>query len=92
MMQIAIASPDLEAFVRQSVTSGSYGTPEDVIAAGLAMLQHAGTADMSPGELAELRAAIAVGTEQLDCGQTSDWNAQSMKDRISKAFGSGKAG
>ena len=53
-MKISL-QPEFQQFIEQRVKSGGYGTPEDVIQAGLAALQqHEAFGDFGPGELEQL--------------------------------------
>ena len=59
-------SAELERFVSMKVESGAYPSASEVIRDGLRLLQLREERDDS--EIADLRAAIAVGIEQADSG------------------------
>lgn len=52
--------PDMEKLVQEKVRSGAYRSPEEVIQAGLSLLEH------RDRKLAALRADLQVGIDQLD--------------------------
>src|SRR5690349_4373755 len=68
--------PELQKFVDEQVSTGRFLTPEEVVNAALANLQTEQQLedDLSPEELEELRAKIAVGIEQADRGELSAWD------------------
>ena len=90
MMNIAIKSPDLERFVQEKVAGGIYRSPEEVIAAGLALLQHDPDAEIPSAELDELRRKIQVGIDQLDRGDHSPWTGETMKAKLRDSLASDK--
>jgi antitoxin ParD1/3/4 len=90
MMNVAIKSPELERFVQEKIAGGIYRSPEEVIAAGLLMLQHDPDADIPPQELEELRREIQVGIVELDKGDHSSWTAESMKAKLRSSLNNGE--
>ncbi len=58
--------PDLEKRVQEKVRSGAYRSPEEVIMAGLSLLEH------RDQKLAALRADLQIGIDQLDRGEGID--------------------
>lgn len=68
-MDIAL-TPDLQRFVDGQVSSGDYESPSEVIRDGLRLLQlHA---KERATLVADWRAKVAVGIEQLDRGESID--------------------
>jgi antitoxin ParD1/3/4 len=63
-------TPELEAFIRDRVTSGRYDTPSDVVREGLKLLEV--REHEREAVLAELRREIAVGLEEARAGHLSD--------------------
>lgn len=55
--------PDSERFVEDQMKAGRYRSPEDVVQAGLQLLQE------RQGNLAHIRARIAVGLDQARRGE-----------------------
>jgi antitoxin ParD1/3/4 len=67
-------SPEAEARVRELVARGDYGDPEAVVDEALRVLEER-------DQYARLKAAIAVGIEQLERGQVVSWTPDFM-DRV----------
>ena len=86
MIQIVLESPELERFVQDKVAGGAYGSPEEVIAAALSLLQHDPDAHVPAEELEVLRRAIHVGIGQLERGDCASWSAGSMKAQLRDAL------
>lgn len=68
-MPIELA-PDLEAIVREKVKAGEYDSPDALLRDAVARLDVDAIIDAWPVE--ELRAAIAVGIDQLERGESRD--------------------
>ena len=68
-------NPDLEKFIQDQVRNGAYGSVDEVISAGLTLLQRDPDADRSPEELEDLRREIQIGVDQADRGELAPWNA-----------------
>jgi antitoxin ParD1/3/4 len=60
-------TPDAEALVKKKVETGSYSSADDVIHEALRLLDERDAARI------RLRAAIAVGDEDLERGNLVDW-------------------
>jgi len=60
---VAAVHDDLERFVEQQIANGKYGTREEVLAAGLRLLQE------REQELESLRAVVRVGLDELARGE-----------------------
>jgi antitoxin ParD1/3/4 len=65
--------PETEAMIAEKLRAGKYSTPDDVVRAGLELLDDAERA--SNVELQSVRRKIAVGIEQLDRGEGLDGDA-----------------
>ncbi|HVC97208.1 MAG TPA: type II toxin-antitoxin system ParD family antitoxin [Pirellulales bacterium] len=61
-------SPDLEEFVQKRVTSGDYGSEVEVIRKAFGLLE----------EREQLLREIDVGIRQLDAGESTEYDAQSL--------------
>lgn len=61
-MPIAL-KPEIEKRIQEKVSSGAYPSPDAVIQAGLSLL------DQRDRALAELRADLQIGIDQLDRGE-----------------------
>ncbi|OFV89648.1 MAG: hypothetical protein A3G76_11740 [Acidobacteria bacterium RIFCSPLOWO2_12_FULL_65_11] len=69
--QLTVAlPPQLDAFVRERVASGRFGTASDVVQEGLRLLE--GREQEREAALADLRREINVGLEQARSGQLRD--------------------
>ncbi len=72
--------PELERFVAEKVKAGQFESPEDAVNSALTILREQET--LTAQHIAELRREIAIGTEQLDRGESAPWDALTLKDRI----------
>lgn len=71
-------TPEIERLVEAKLASGAYASPDDVILAGLRLLE---THDRSWEERLEaLRRDIAVGIDQADRGETEPLDMQEIQD------------
>jgi antitoxin ParD1/3/4 len=62
--------PQTEARIWQRLRSGKYATPDDVVIAGLQLLDE--FENTQAGHLAHIRAMIATGIDELDRGEGLD--------------------
>jgi antitoxin ParD1/3/4 len=69
--------PELERFVQEKVQSGQYPDPAAVVRGALEVLQEQEA--LTPEDIVELRAAIAVGRDQLDRGEGTPWDVEEIK-------------
>ena len=60
---VAVVHDDLERFVEQQIVGGKYGTREEVLVAGLRLLQE------REQELEAIRAVVRVGLDELARGE-----------------------
>lgn len=74
-MSITLSAP-LEKRVREYVDSGAYGSPEQVVAAGLALLED------RERKLAELRADIDAADEEVARGDTAPLDIDALLERL----------
>ncbi len=76
--------PDLQEFVEQKVRAGHYANASDLVNDILRLLRDHEDALMptDPAELAELRRKIAAGIEQLDRGEGTTLNDESLEQFI----------
>jgi antitoxin ParD1/3/4 len=63
-------TPELEAFIRERVTSGRFDSASDVVHEGLRLLEEREHA--RDAELQEIRREIEVGLEQAKAGRLRD--------------------
>ncbi len=78
-------SPELERFVAEKVKAGQFKSPDDAVNSALTILREQET--LTAQDITELRREIAIGTEQLDRGDSAPWNAEALKERIRRQFG-----
>lgn len=71
---IVTLTPESEALVRKLIERGPYADPDEVVHAALRLVQ-------KRDKLARLRAAIAVGDEQIARGEVVEWTPDFM-DRL----------
>ncbi len=71
---IVTIKPDSQRFVEDQMKAGRYTSPEDVVQAGLSLLQE------RQANLAHIRAKIAAGLDQAKRGELAD--GESALDEI----------
>jgi antitoxin ParD1/3/4 len=76
-MNVAL-KPELQRFVEDLVKAGRFPSPDDVVQAGLQLLQD------RQGDLADIRAKVAVGLEQARRGELLD--GEGVFDEIFGSF------
>jgi antitoxin ParD1/3/4 len=74
-MQVSL-SPRLWKIIQGQVESGRFATPEEVIAAGVGVIQT--TTELPSEDIAELRALAQVGLEQANRGEFVEFNAEEV--------------
>lgn len=80
-------SPQTELYIRELVEAGRFPDESAVVDAALKWLrlEQAATPDIPggvPWTQETLRAALQVGLDQLARGESAEWNAQDIKDRV----------
>ena len=63
-------TPELEEFIQNQVASGKYSSTEEVIIAGIKLLEE--REKIYQGRFEELKREIMVGVEQLEAGERLD--------------------
>jgi antitoxin ParD1/3/4 len=63
-------TPELEQFIQSQVASGKYTSTEEVIIAGIKLLEE--RENIYKGRFEELKREIAIGVEQLERGERLD--------------------
>jgi antitoxin ParD1/3/4 len=63
-------TPELEQFIQSQIASGKYSSTEDVIIAGIKLLEE--REKIYKGRFEELKREIAIGVEQLERGERLD--------------------
>ena len=77
MNACAIAIPhELEEFVNQSVKSGRFAGPNELVAT--ALYAYRDQAELESLKLARLRRDVADGVRQLEQGESAEWNVESF--------------
>jgi antitoxin ParD1/3/4 len=71
-------TPQLEAVIREKVNSGRYANAREVIEDALLLMENRDRVE-------RLRAAIALGLEQVERGEVIPWTADSMERLIQEA-------
>jgi antitoxin ParD1/3/4 len=86
-----ILKPELQRFVDEKVKAGQYGSADEIVNEALEVLRD--HEEFSPEHESYLRQEIGRGIEQLDAGQTADFNAETIiaEERDQLARGKRKA-
>lgn len=63
-------TPELEQFIQSQIASGKYASTEEVIIAGIKLLEE--RERIYKGRFEELKREIAIGVEQLEHGERID--------------------
>ena len=82
MINVAITSPDLQKIIEDKIKTGEFRSPDEVVAAGLQLLQQDPDDHLAPEELQSLRNEIQIGLAQLDRGQGLEWNLDALKAKL----------
>jgi antitoxin ParD1/3/4 len=78
MTKVVITLKDEDQrFIETAMKSGRYVTESEAVADALFELR--AREESQQAQLAELRAKIMVGIEQLDRGEASEWNVEEVK-------------
>ncbi|AFY32244.1 type II toxin-antitoxin system ParD family antitoxin [Calothrix sp. PCC 7507] len=72
LMSISL-TPELEQFIQSQISSGKYASTEEVILAGIKLLEE--RERIYQGRFEELKREIALGVEQLERGERLDGRA-----------------
>ena len=78
-------TPHLEAMVRQKVASGRYNNASEVVREALRLLEE-------QDNLHRLRAALAIGQEQLDRGEDREYTPELHAEILDAATRAARAG
>lgn len=76
MMDVAL-TPEIEAWISESVASGLYGSPREVIEEALRLLRERD--ERRQQQLEALRAEIAIGLEEADRGELAPLDIDAIK-------------
>ena len=76
MIQIAITRPELQKLVEEKVSNGEYDSPEDVVAAALALMQD--DDQLSHEQFEWLRHEIDIGVQAADRGEFVEFTAEDI--------------
>jgi antitoxin ParD1/3/4 len=77
-------TPEIETLIQTQLQSGNYTTQEEVVLAGLQLLEHRDS--IYQGRFEELRREVLVGVEEADRGELIDGEVvfQQLRDRLEK--------
>src|SRR6266852_3642394 len=81
-------TPELERLVTEKVESGMYTSASEVIREALRLLKERD--ELRQTRLAELRREIQVGLDQLEQGQYSTYDEQSLKTLVQEVRTEGR--
>ena len=85
---MARLTPELEQLVQQKVQSGLYVSASEVVREGLRLLQERD--GLRTLRLTELRKQVALGLEQLESGDATDYDDATLQARIEAIKNQGK--
>jgi antitoxin ParD1/3/4 len=78
MTTIAVTLRDEhQRFIEAAVTSGRYVSENEVVADAIAELK--AREELRAARIAELRAEVRIGLDQLDRGEGIEWNVEAVK-------------
>lgn len=81
MSEVACAIPgELEEFVTQSIQSGRFTGPGELLVT--ALFAYREQTEQESSKLARLREDIAVGLHQLEEGDSADWDVENFLRRM----------
>ena len=69
-------SPDIQKFVDQKVQRGEYDSPEEAVNHILSLVKS--QEELTPEELADLRAEVDVGLAEADRGEFAEFTAEDV--------------
>jgi antitoxin ParD1/3/4 len=78
-MEISL-TPDLQKFVDEKVRAGQFESASAVVQRAVALLRE--EESLTAEDVAELRAELQLGLDQLDAGQGAEWNVEEHKTRL----------
>jgi antitoxin ParD1/3/4 len=75
-------TPEIETLIQMQLQSGRYTTQEEVVLAGLQLLEHRDS--IYQGRFEELRQEVLIGVEEADRGELVDGDVvfQQLRDRL----------
>ena len=87
MMNVSL-TPELETLVHDKVKSGLYTSASEVVREALRLLRERD--ELQRQRLDQLRREIAVGVEQLDRGEATAYDDQSLKEHFEQIKADGR--
>ena len=84
-----VMSPEMERLVHRKVESGEYPSPSEVLESALRLLDQHDRVRILQHE--DLKAAIAVGIQQAEDGQFTDYDDDTLDDLIAEIQTEGRA-
>lgn len=84
-MQITLTRPELEKFVQDQIAAGRYDSAEEVVTGALAMLQAHQEVELD--ELEEMRAAIQIGLDEANRGESKPWDPREVSADVARRLG-----
>jgi len=77
--------PELERFVEAKVREGGFASPADVVRSALEMWK--AQEELTPEDIEELRADLALAVEQARSGQSTPLDMQEIRDEVRRLRG-----
>lgn len=81
-------TPELEQLVNKKVQSGLYHSASEVIREGLRLLKEQD--DIRQFRISQLRKEVAIGAEQIEHGQYSDYDVENMQPLVDEIQAEGR--
>lgn len=81
--------PELREFVNSQINDGTFGSEDEVLVNALYLLRERTLS--RDQRLAELRAAVKIGLEELDRGEGKPWNKEEVWAEVQRRLGERKA-
>lgn len=81
-------TPELETLIYEKVESGFYNSASEVVREALRLLRQRD--EIQRQHLTQLRKEIAVGIDELDRGEATTFDDQSLKDRLEQIKAQGR--
>lgn len=75
-------TPELDSYVQEKVKTGMYHSASEVIREGLRLLQEQDL--LRQARLEQLRREIAIGVEQIERGQYTDYDVDNLEPLVEK--------
>lgn len=80
--------PEIQSYLEEQVKAGRFSSIDEAVNALLASAKL--EEELTPEDVEELRAEIAVGLDELERGEVGEWDPADLKRRIRARIEAGK--